>query len=87
MQCFFGRVICRGLKVYSLIPFPDGSWIHWNHEYIPQWDKNDKKVYPSGKHNPDLNDVGANFFPQLGAYRYKLKHPKIITKLYILLMN
>jgi glycoprotein endo-alpha-1,2-mannosidase len=51
----------------------DGSWLHWNHDYIPPWDKNDNKVYPTGQHNPDVEDVGANFFPELGPYRSRSK--------------
>ena len=46
----------------------EGRWWHWNHEYIPPWDKNDHHVYPTGAHNPPL-DIGANFYPSIGAYR------------------
>ena len=48
-------------------PGVDGQWWHWNHEYIPPWDKNDHHVYPTGAHNPP-DDVGANFYPRLGPY-------------------
>ena len=48
-------------------PGVDGQWWHWNHEYIPPWDKNDHNVYPHGAHQPP-DDVGANFYPQLGPY-------------------
>ena len=41
---------------------------HWDHPYLANWDKTDKRRYPTGKHRPDLGDVGSNFFPQLGAY-------------------
>ena len=41
---------------------------HWDHPYLANWDKTDKRSYPTGKHRPDLGDVGSNFFPQLGAY-------------------
>ena len=60
-------MMCANLLTNTLSA--DGSWIHWNHEYIPPWDKNDHKVYPTGRHNPDVDDIGANFFPELGAYR------------------
>ena len=46
----------------------EGRWWHWNHEYIPPWDKNDHHVYPTGAHSPPL-DIGANFYPSVGAYR------------------
>jgi len=55
----------------------DGQWWHWNHEYIPPWDKNDHHVYPTGAHVPP-KDVGANFFPELGPY--SSKDPKIIEQ-------
>ena len=49
-------------------PETDGEWLHWNHEYMPNWNKQDTRIYPTGKHDPDLNDIGANFYPQLGCY-------------------
>jgi len=58
-------------------PQVDGQWWHWNHEYIPPWDKNDHKVYPTGAHVPP-KDVGANFYPELGPY--SSKDPDIIDK-------
>jgi len=48
-------------------PNTDGQWIHWNHRYLENWDTNDKRVFPKGQHRPP-DDIGANFFPQLGAY-------------------
>ena len=45
----------------------DGVWEHWNHEYLPNWKKNDKRVFPTGKHDPPA-DIGANFYPSLGCY-------------------
>jgi len=27
------------------------------------------QIYPTGKHNPDNDDLGANFFPEAGPYR------------------
>jgi len=58
-------------------PEYDGQWWHWNHEYIPPWDKNDHKIYPTGAHVPP-KDVGANFYPELGPY--SSKDPKILDK-------
>lgn len=51
-------------------PEIDGQWWHWNHEYIPPWDKHDHHVYPTGAHVPP-QDVGANFYPELGPYSSK----------------
>lgn len=58
-------------------PSVDGEWWHWNHEYIPPWDKNDHKKYPTGHHQPDKADIGANFYPSLGPY--SSKDPAIIS--------
>lgn len=51
-------------------PEEDSGYIHWNHEYLPNWDKQDSKVYPTGRHQPP-DDIGANFYPQLGCYSSK----------------
>lgn len=42
--------------------------MHWNHEFIQHWNANEARRWPSGRHNPDLNDIGADFFPKLGPY-------------------
>jgi len=59
-------------------PSIDKTWAHWNHEYMANWDKNDKRKMPTGKHNPEKYDVGASFFPELGAY--SSRDPKVIAK-------
>ncbi len=66
-------------------PDHDGRYFHWNHEYLENWNKNDHRPMPSGKHNPDLGDIGANFYPELGPYSSKdpaviAKHMKMIRK-------
>lgn len=48
-------------------PEIEGQWWHWNHEYLPNWDKSDHQKYPTGAHKPP-EDIGANFYPSLGAY-------------------
>lgn len=58
-------------------PQHDGKWWHWDHEYIPPWDKNDHNVYPTGHHRPPL-DIGANFYPSLGAY--SSRDPVVLEK-------
>jgi len=45
----------------------DGRYLHWNHKYIPHWSPEIAKLYPQGAHKPP-DDVGANFYPALGAY-------------------
>lgn len=45
----------------------DGFWKHWNHDYLPNWKKNDKRVFPDGSHQPPA-DIGANYYPSLGCY-------------------
>ncbi|XP_046636026.1 glycoprotein endo-alpha-1,2-mannosidase-like isoform X2 [Daphnia pulicaria] len=51
-------------------PEDDSVYLHWNHEYIPNWDKQDTNIYPVGKHSPP-DDIGANFYPLLGCYSSK----------------
>lgn len=68
-------------------PEVDGDWWHWNHAYIPPWDKNDHNIYPTGAHKPPL-DIGANFYPELGPYSSRDpdvidKHMKIIADINI----
>lgn len=45
----------------------DGIWKHWNHQYLPNWKKNDKRRFPEGTHRPPA-DIGANYYPALGCY-------------------
>tara|TARA_Y100000768_G_scaffold332945_1_gene272796 strand:- start:233 stop:631 length:399 start_codon:yes stop_codon:yes gene_type:complete len=43
----------------------DGSQRHWNHEVLPHWSNNtwnDLPDFPGGE------DIGANFYPELGNY-------------------
>jgi len=61
---------------YAAPPFDD-SYAHWNHKYLPNWDKRDRKSWPSGQHNPAKDDIGSNFFPRLGAY--SSRNPAIIA--------
>lgn len=55
----------------------DGNWSHWNHLYLTNWKKEDKKVYPTGRHNPP-DDIGSNFYPFLGCY--SSRDPRIIDE-------
>lgn len=48
-------------------PERDGKYFHWNHRYLPHWDKQINKRYPHGRHNPP-DDIGASFYPELGCY-------------------
>jgi len=46
-------------------PEVDGKYDHWNHHIIPHWvdsSWNNMGSYPGGE------DIGANYFPQLGCY-------------------
>ncbi|KAI4882912.1 hypothetical protein NFI96_021487 [Prochilodus magdalenae] len=45
----------------------DGKYIHWNHPLLPHWDPKVAVGYPNGIHHPP-DDIGANFYPALGAY-------------------
>ena len=46
----------------------DGKWRHWDHPYLPHWEKEVTDRYPKGRHDPDHGDVGASFYPVLGPY-------------------
>ena len=48
-------------------PATDGSYLHWNHIYLPHWDKKENARWPSGRHTPP-EDIGATFYPKLGPY-------------------
>ena len=49
------------------------GWVHWNHEFIPHWDKRVAARWPKGKHDPDKKDIGSDFFPALGEPRVSLE--------------
>eukprot|EP00300_Choanocystis_sp_HF-7_P009678 c16569_g1_i2.p1 GENE.c16569_g1_i2~~c16569_g1_i2.p1 ORF type:complete len:463 (+),score=74.66 c16569_g1_i2:33-1421(+) len=52
-------------------PNIDGEWYHWNHKYLPHWTATVNSRYKDligVRHRPELGDVGANFYPQLGPY-------------------
>ena len=49
-------------------PKVDGKWLHWNHDYLENWNKQDHRSYPTGKHDPNKDDIGSNFYPKLGCY-------------------
>lgn len=53
----------------------DGKYIHWNHPLLPHWDTKVAAGYQTGRHKPP-DDVGANFYPALGAY--SSKDPSVI---------
>lgn len=53
----------------------DGKWEHWNHQYLENWKKEDRKIYPTGSHQPPY-DIGSNYFPSLGCY--SSRDPNII---------
>lgn len=48
-------------------PEIDGEYNHWNHPYLPHWNKDEAKKYETGTHVPP-DDIGSNFYPELGPY-------------------
>jgi hypothetical protein len=48
-------------------PQVDGDWKHWNHEFLPNWRKDEFKTFGGDSHKPP-DDIGSNFYPQLGCY-------------------
>ncbi|XP_071509149.1 glycoprotein endo-alpha-1,2-mannosidase-like [Diadema antillarum] len=45
----------------------DSTYLHWNHELLPHWNKQEAKKWPRGRWKPP-GEIGANFYPQLGCY-------------------
>ena len=64
------------MKYDKDLSFP--RYLHWNHPYLKNWDKRDRRKYPQGSHDPINNDVGSNFFPQCGIY--SSRDPAIIQQ-------
>jgi hypothetical protein len=60
------RVHCMYYGWYGT-PATDGRYYHWDHELIPHWNADTAARFPRGKHRGG-DDVGADFFPQPGAY-------------------
>lgn len=54
----------------------DGHFKHWNHNFLPNWKREQHKEYPMGSHEP-VNDIGSNFYPSLGCY--SSKDPTVIN--------
>ena len=50
-----------------------GKYIHWNHPRLPHWDKKIAKRHSTETHVPP-DDIGSNFYPQLGAYSSRDPH-------------
>lgn len=48
-------------------PKYDNSFLHWNHVYMPHWNREIAKMYKSGIHKPP-DDIGSDFYPELGPY-------------------
>ena len=48
-------------------PTTDGKYIHWNHEYLPHWNKEIAAQHKKGLHVPP-DDIGSDFYPELGCY-------------------
>ncbi|XP_021380063.1 glycoprotein endo-alpha-1,2-mannosidase-like [Mizuhopecten yessoensis] len=58
-------------------PTFDGKYLHWNHPFLPHWNHKEAKKWPSGHHSPP-DDIGANFYPELGPY--SSKDPGVVRK-------
>ncbi|XP_029449912.1 glycoprotein endo-alpha-1,2-mannosidase-like [Rhinatrema bivittatum] len=53
----------------------DGKYIHWNHPMLQHWDPAFANIFTGKIHNPP-DDIGSNFYPELGTY--SSKDPSII---------
>ena len=56
-------------------PEHDGKYVHWNHRRLPHWNPEVARLYDQGHHSPP-DDIGANFYPQLGPY--SSRDPKVL---------
>ena len=56
-------------------PKLDEKYFHWNHPYLPHWDKQETDKWPKGSHVPPA-DLGSNYYPELGPY--SSTDPKVI---------
>lgn len=54
----------------------DKTYLHWNHDYLPHWNREIAKMYRSGKHQPP-DDIGSDFYPALGPYS---SHDPVVIK-------
>ncbi|KAL3910525.1 MAG: hypothetical protein SGPRY_009022 [Prymnesium sp.] len=48
-------------------PRIDGRWLHWNHQFLPHWERSVTDRFPKGRHEPP-DDLGSTYYPQLGPY-------------------
>lgn len=55
----------------------EGKWLHWNHGYLPHWNKDEARKWPIGRHAPP-DDIGSNFYPELGPY--SSRDPKVMEE-------
>lgn len=67
-----GRNISRNVHAfyymwYGSLGF-DKRWVHWNHEFLPHWDKRVAAKFPEGRHDPSRGDIASAFWPSLGPY-------------------
>ncbi|XP_039271173.2 glycoprotein endo-alpha-1,2-mannosidase-like protein isoform X1 [Styela clava] len=49
-------------------PGQDGEYFHWNHEYLPHWEKKISDKYPTGQAHIPPDDIGSSYYPLLGPY-------------------
>lgn len=49
-------------------PGQDGRYFHWNHEYMPHWEKKISDKYPTGQAHVPPHDIGSSYYPLLGTY-------------------
>ena len=58
-------------------PPHDEKYAHWNHPRLPHWDPKVAKRFSNESHKPP-DDIGANFYPQLGPY--SSRDPSVIEE-------
>ena len=76
------KILCQNLHIFYYPwygnPKFDGRYIHWNHKPIPHWDPNVANAYKHLKEHVPPNDIGSDFYPELGPY--SSRDPNVITE-------
>jgi len=48
-------------------PNDDGKWLHWDHPYLPHYNKKLRDKFKTGSHTPP-DDIGSTYYPDAGLY-------------------